>query len=184
MNKSVLEIINDSSDIKKEIDNEELIINFYNNNLDTINIDITQKENSRLVINFVSIVNKKIDVNIKSNIVGNNNKCVINVRTIAEKESSTFNVVAHTLNGTKDNEIIEDLKGINEGGGVALIPVLEIDTNEVMASHFATVGGFDKSLIFYLESKGLSKDTVYNMLRTSFLHSIFNKEFIERITNE
>ena len=75
-------------------------------------------------------------------------------------------------------------KGINEDGGVALIPILEVDTNEVEASHFATVGGFDKSLVFYLESKGLAEDTVYTMLKTCFLHSIFNKEFIERITNE
>lgn len=181
MNKNVIDIINSNDDINKVIDNEELIINFYNSNLDNININVTQKDNSKLVINFVSLVSKHINVDIKSTITGDNNKCVINVRTISENELSTFNVVVKANSNTHNNEIIEDLKGINEGGSVTLLPILEIDTNDVNASHFATVGTFDKNIVFYLESKGLTYETVYSMLKKNFLHGIYNEDFIEKI---
>lgn len=182
MKETVIDLINtDIKEYNKVIDGEELVINFYNSNLGDININIEQKNNSKLVINFVSLVSKSVNCHINSLITGDNNKCIINVRTIAEKEISTFDVVVKANKDTQNNKIVEDLKGINEGGSVTLLPILEIDTNDVDASHFATVGSFDKDIVFYLESKGLSYDTVYGMLKKCFLHNIYSSDFISKI---
>lgn len=182
MNRKVLDIINDASNLEFVLkENEELVINFYHDNLDDIDINITQESNSNFILNFVALLQKDVSVNISGLIKGDNNKNVINVRTIAEKGISTFNVSVKANEGTKDNEIIEDLKGINEEGGLTLLPILEIDTMEVNAAHYATVGTFDKNQVFYLLSKGISKDNVYNMLKRSFLHSILSNDLIEKI---
>lgn len=185
MNRNVIEIINDSKDLEFDVkDNEEVIVNYYNSDAKDISINIKQRSNSKFVLNFVSLENSDAKVIINGLISGNNNINVINVRTISQKGISTFDVNVKVENNTKNNEIIEDLKGINDGGGVTLLPILEIDTNEVNASHFATVGNFDKNQIFYLLSKGVSENVVYDILKRSFLYGLFNKEFIEKIEKE
>lgn len=48
-------------------------------------------------------------------------------------------------------------------------PELEIEANEVKASHAATVGQIDKEQLFYLMSRGLTKKTSETMLVDGFL---------------
>ena len=57
-------------------------------------------------------------------------------------------------------------------------PILEIDTNEVEASHFVTIGPFSEESINYLKSLGISKEKTYNLLKKSFKYGIFNDDFL------
>ena len=70
---------------------------------------------------------------------------------------------------------------INENGSILLEPVLEIDSCEVDAEHFATIGTFSDDELFYLQSKGLSLDAAYILLKRHFLYSLFSKNFINLI---
>ncbi|MBI4090923.1 MAG: SufD family Fe-S cluster assembly protein [Candidatus Komeilibacteria bacterium] len=51
------------------------------------------------------------------------------------------------------------------------IPNLEIEANDVKASHAATVSRISDDELFYLETRGLSKQRAEKMLLSSFLHS-------------
>jgi Fe-S cluster assembly protein SufD len=48
-------------------------------------------------------------------------------------------------------------------------PKLEIEANEVKASHAATVGMIDQEQMFYLESRGISKERSEELVTEGFL---------------
>ena len=184
MNKKVVNIINDCSNLNYALnDNEMLIVNYYANNQKDINVNIEQTSNSYFVLNFSCLIKDDCRVNIHGNVTGDDNRCVINVRCLSEKNTGTFDVIVKVNENTQNNEIIEDLKGINEDGSVIFLPVLEIDTNEVDAEHFATIGNFDKNELFYLQTKGISLESAYKLLKKSFIYSLFSDEFM-KLLNE
>ena len=55
------------------------------------------------------------------------------------------------------------------------IPALEIDANEVKASHGATVGQIDEEQIFYLRSRGLSLEESERLIAEGFFEPIIHK---------
>ena len=179
VDKKEINIINENKNIDLKLEkNSQLVINYYNDSQESFDINITEEEASNLIINIASITDKDCKVNINVLITGNNNKCVINVRNISKNGNSNFYVNVKSNENTKDNIIIEDLKGVLEDGTIDFLPILEIDTNEVEASHFATIGGFNQNEIFYLQSKGLEYDECLKILKKAFIYKIFNKDFL------
>jgi Fe-S cluster assembly protein SufD len=53
-------------------------------------------------------------------------------------------------------------------------PVLEIYADEVKASHGATVGQLDESVMFYLRSRGITAPVARNMLIAAFCREVFD----------
>jgi len=156
MNKKVINIINDTEDAEYFLkENEMLVVNCFFENIQNINISINQENNSCFILNYSGYIKSNAKININGNILGNNNKCVLNFRVIAENNEGEFNVNVKASENAVGNEIIENLKGINENGNITFVPVLEIDTNEVEASHFATVGNLDKMNFFIYKQKEL-----------------------------
>ncbi len=51
-------------------------------------------------------------------------------------------------------------------------PHLEIDTDDVVCSHGATVGSLDEREIFYLQSRGIARDEAEAMLTRAFVQSL------------
>jgi Fe-S cluster assembly protein SufD len=51
-------------------------------------------------------------------------------------------------------------------------PQLEIDTDEVRASHGATVGKLDADMLFYLLSRGLSPEAAESLLKWAFVSDV------------
>lgn len=56
-----------------------------------------------------------------------------------------------------------------------MTPSLEIEADDVKASHEATVGQIDKEQVFYLMSRGLSKKEAEKMIVQGFLGSIIGR---------
>ena len=54
-------------------------------------------------------------------------------------------------------------------------PQLEIYCNEVECSHASTVGQFDEDILFYLRSRGISKEYARKMLLEGFYMDILNR---------
>ncbi len=61
------------------------------------------------------------------------------------------------------------------------IPSLEIDANDVRASHGATVGRIDEEYIFYLQSRGIPRNTAVRMIVEGFFSSVFDRMGQERV---
>ncbi|MDO8494771.1 MAG: Fe-S cluster assembly protein SufD [Deltaproteobacteria bacterium] len=61
------------------------------------------------------------------------------------------------------------------------IPRLEIEADDVKASHGASVGQVDKEQLFYLRSKGLSAATAERLLIEGFYEEIFGKVTVPEV---
>lgn len=55
------------------------------------------------------------------------------------------------------------------------LPSLEIEANDVKASHAATVGRIDDRQLFYLESRGINRRTAVRMIVEGFFEPIFDR---------
>ena len=179
-------------------------------NKDTINLNITLEDDStlelyifsknkigdnRIVINQgnnTSIVYKESFVSsttvteyISNVIMGNNNKSDIKIRCIANKDQVDLDVLIVALKDTFNNEAVEDIKGINNGGTIKMLPNMEISSNEIEANHYMTIGDIDKNYLFYLKSMGISEQKAKKLILNGFLKSIYKDttiiggEFIE-----
>ena len=178
----LINIIDNADDIKYELkDKVNLVINLFNHTIknQTINIDINNDSN--LVINYAGLSSDDNTININVNVYGNNNKVIINSRIISLNKLCNIYIDTFVNKKTKDNVIEENLKGINEDGMVMLKPILRIDTNEVNASHGASVGKFDKNELFYLKSKGISEIDAKNLLKKGFLYALYSDNFINML---
>ena len=60
-------------------------------------------------------------------------------------------------------------------------PELEIYADDVVCAHGATVGELDDDQLFYLNSRGISKDKARLMLIRAFLHDIINESVDEKL---
>lgn len=54
-------------------------------------------------------------------------------------------------------------------------PILEIDADDVKASHGATTGRLDESQMYYLMSRGLTKKEATNVIVTGFFEELCHK---------
>ena len=182
MDKKVINLIDNVKDLMYDVkDNEMLIINIFNSNMTSFAINTKQYNNSYVVINFAGFINKDGNINIESLIEGDNNHYIINFHGIASSCHGTIKANVHVKPGTKNNEVKEDLKGILEEGTLNFMPILEIDTSEVKAEHYATIGHYPLEELFYLQTKGISKEEAIKILKKSFLFNLFDKEFLKQI---
>ncbi|MBN1221502.1 MAG: Fe-S cluster assembly protein SufD [Anaerolineae bacterium] len=61
------------------------------------------------------------------------------------------------------------------------IPSLEIDANDVRASHGATVGKIEEEYVFYLMSRGIPRQTAVRMVVEGFFYKVFDRMHNERV---
>src|SRR3989338_4733681 len=61
------------------------------------------------------------------------------------------------------------------------IPKLEIEADDVKASHGATIGQVDKDQVFYLKTRGFSEKDAEQILIRGFYEDIFNRVPVEEI---
>jgi Fe-S cluster assembly protein SufD len=61
------------------------------------------------------------------------------------------------------------------------IPSLEIDANDVRASHGATIGKIVEEYVFYLMSRGIPRNTAVRMVVEGFFYKVFDRMYNERV---
>jgi len=64
---------------------------------------------------------------------------------------------------------------LSDAATVHTKPHLEIDADDVICSHGATVGSFDEDQLFYLRTRGIPEDLARAMLTYAFLESIVDR---------
>lgn len=161
---------NELTDIKIILlDESTLKITLEDNLWKQCNISIVQHNRSDFDLKGSFKTKKQSSLVLKNKIIGNNNKSNIHLRCIAYQDMIEIKVIAEVDKLTKNNEIIEDIKGIEYGGKIKIQPDMYIYTNEVIANHYVTIGTIDKDAMFYLESKGLSKTAAEKLILDGFL---------------
>ena len=101
-------------------------------------------------------------------IMDNNSNGVFNGKIFVRKKAQKTNAFQ-----SNNNVILSDEAKINTK------PQLEIWADDVKCSHGCTVGQLDKEAMFYLQSRGISKEKAISMLLGAF-----SEEIIEKIENQ
>lgn len=130
---------------------------------------ILQYNRSEMVYQEKFASNGPKDLLINNIINGNGNKSKIEIKCIAYQDIVNMKVMVKALKNTVDNLLVEDVKGILQGGSIVVKPEMEIDTNEVVANHFVTLGAIDEEVLIYLEGKGLNRKQATELILEGFL---------------
>lgn len=186
---SVLDIINNNKNrtlsflIQKDAD---LTINMFDYARDlSVNLVIEVEDNAKVQINNSFITTGKYELDINTNVYGDNTTVSVDIRGINEQSG----IVKVLMNGniaenTKNNVLNEYAKLINKSDATnVLIPNLIVNTNEVIANHGVSLGTIRDNELFYLTSKGIDKNRAIKLLEEGFILSIMDEVNREKIKN-
>ena len=131
--------------------------------------------------------NKKFDVSFKHQ-VGHTVALMDNYGVAKDESNIVFTGCNHIFNGAKHSITRQNAKIIvfdKKANGTAS-PILKIDENEVQASHGAVVGQLNSDHMFYLMSRGLTKEEARMIITLGYLKPIsvnFSQDVQDRIEN-
>ncbi len=166
--------------------NSTLTINKFCDSLKTNELDIICLKGEKASINYNFKVISK-DTNIYNIMVyhfnHNTNSNIINKGVSILNGDLTFNVTSIVYKGIKGCNVSQNNRIINTNDNLSRInPVLLIDEEDVSANHSAYIGKFKEDDIFYLQSRGITKEDAINLLIRGFLHD--NNEEVNKIIDE
>ena len=61
------------------------------------------------------------------------------------------------------------------------IPGLEIEANDVRCTHGATAGRVDEDMIFYLQARGVRKETAIRLIVEGFFANVYDRITLEPV---
>lgn len=102
---------------------------------------------------------------------------------VKDKSRSVFTgLIKIDPNGQQTNSYLKNENLIlDKDARVDSIPSLEIDANDVRASHGATISQIEEEYIFYLMSRGIPRNTAVRIVVEGFFHKVFDRMYNERI---
>ena len=138
--------------------------------------------NENIIINLNGI-NSKVDYNFSTKVyndqkyiinINHNNKStisnIVNHGVVMNDANLTFEVNSTIKKGNSKSKLNQESKIIVMSKNNSVIkPNLYIDEFDVDAVHSATIGRFNKEEIFYLMTKGVTKEEATNLLIKGFL---------------
>ena len=149
--------INSSSDVEINLDKEDVSLYYYYNNINyddnKFNIKVNHnKDNthSELFNHGVNVFSNKLMYYVDGVVPKSSSKCICN----------------------QDNQIIN-----MDNGKSTICPNLLIDNYDVDSNHSAYIGKFKDEVMFYLMSRGISREVAYRLLLNGFL---INSDCIEK----
>ena len=151
-------------------------------------ITVYNEYQSKLNLNYACTYEGKNKLTIYNHI--NSNKTETNVLVRAVEENGTLEIKAEgcIYENTNSNVYLEDIKALtNNNHSIKIEPNLLVKTNSVIANHNATISNVDTKELFYLESKGISRDKSTELIKSGFLKGILKIEELKtggEMTNE
>ena len=141
--------INGSSDVEINLDVENVTLYYYYGNINyddnTFNIKINHlasNTHSEVFNHGVNVFDNKLSYYVDGIVPKNSNKCICN----------------------QDNQIIN----MNDGKST-ICPNLLIDNYDVESNHAAYIGCFKEDILFYMMSRGISREVASRLLLNGFL---------------
>lgn len=141
------------------------------------------KENSKVFVYNSVIANKKEIYNIRVNHNAlKTDSNIYNNGITKDLGSIVFNVTSYVPKKSISSSVNQDSKIItlNEVNDNEINPVLLIDEYDSEARHAAFIGNFNKTQLFYLMSRGLSKKEASNLLINGLLIGTLDVCFNEK----
>jgi Fe-S cluster assembly protein SufD len=81
-------------------------------------------------------------------------------------------VIVHQGATQSDSSQMNNHLLLGEKSKALSIPILEIDEDDVACSHGSTVGALDETMLFYLQSRGLSAEKSLSLMKRAFIAEV------------
>lgn len=135
-------------------------------------------KDSSLIINttYLGINNKDIDYHLIN--CQNDSNIHISNNVVCLKDSDfVLKITGKILKGAKNVKCYQKSRCLTfeDPRQAKILPILEIDDNDVEAAHSLSSGTIDEDVLFYMNSRGLSKKDALKLLLESYL--IPNEDF-------
>lgn len=130
---------------------------------------------------------QRLDMNYIANHIGKKTECLITADGVLREEA--FKLFRGTIDlrkgakGAVGNEL-ENVLLMDDGVVNQTIPVILCDEDDVEGNHGATIGRLDEGLLFYLESRGMDRDSIYEMMARARVESVIRKIPDEKTKNK
>lgn len=129
-------------------------------------------------IGYIVTGDHKLDMNYVSNHHGKKTKAEINASGVLRGHADKLfrgTIDFHRgCGGAKGNEM-EQVLLMDENVINRTIPVILCDEEDVEGNHGASIGRLDESLMFYLKSRGLSEEALYEMMAQARIDAVAAK---------
>ena len=155
------------------LDGSRLLYNKYTKDIKNLKINIQENNDTTLEFNYSLYQSIKASIILDSKVLGNNNKCSMNVYGVSDKDGAiVVNATGSVLENIKDNDLLENIRILllNDSENV-IVPNLLVGSNEVSVNHNATISSLDTNYLYYLNSKGLSYEDAKKLIVKGFLKS-------------
>ncbi len=180
MENRIIKIVESNENISIKVD-ENLTNNFLylidaKNDLN-FDINLTLTNNSSLYLNIItfSYNDSKVNINVNTISKDDNIHIVINNHNFGF-DNSLINVAIKStiINNAKNNHVYQNILGflMSESTTIKGQPILEIQTEQVIAKHSLKIGSLDKDEVFYLQTKGFSVNLAKKILIDSLIKKI------------
>ena len=155
------------------LDGSRLLYNKYTKDIKNLKINIQENNDTTLEFNYSLYQSIKASIILDSKVLGNNNKCSMNVYGVSDKDGAiVVNATGSVLENIKDNDLLENIRilMLNDSENV-IVPNLLVGSNEVSVNHNATISSLDTNYLYYLNSMGLSYEDAKKLIVKGFLKS-------------
>lgn len=119
-----------------------------------------------------------LDMNYFANHTGKKTECAIQVNGVLRDKAKKILRATIDLKrgacGAVGNEQ-EDVLLMDEGVHNQTIPLILCSEEDVVGNHGATIGRLDESLMFYLASRGMDKEEIYEMMAKARLDAVIRQ---------
>lgn len=138
-------------------------------------------------VGYLAEKDHRIDLNYSTPFVGKRGTSNLNVSGVLRDEAKKiFRGTIDFKRGCEDasgdeneNVLLMDDHVVNQS-----VPVILCDEENVEGNHGASIGKLDDSLLFYLESRGIAYEEIYEMMAKAKLETIFARIPDENTVNE
>jgi len=136
------------------------------------NCQINVYKDSTLNINsiYLGIKNKYIDFDL-INKESNSHIDITNNVVVLDNADFKMNVIGTIVKGAKRSTCFQKSHclTVDDPKQAKVLPVLNIDENDVEASHSLSIGTIDDEVLFYMNSRGLNKKQALSLMIESYL---------------
>lgn len=135
-------------------------------------IIINSKENTTLECNLYIEALNSFQLEMQNNVLEDNTRNKIIIHAITEDLGKChIKTTGYIKKETHENEFTEILKGLTlNDQKITFLPNLIVDTDSVIANHNATISCLNEEEVFYLQSKGLTKEEAKELIKNGFLN--------------
>jgi Fe-S cluster assembly protein SufD len=122
---------------------------------------------------------QRIDINSVQDLIGSHTTSdLLYLSALYDQAHAAFYGMTRVRAGAKQTSSYQECRNLllSPGAGAEPIPVLEIETNDILrCGHGATAGAIDPTQMFYAQTRGLNADEAERMIVRGFFEQVVSK---------